>query len=125
MGGLHNQICDARTAAFIMHYSIASLAAAPTPFLAYRALEHNKTKDACRNSGWIRKFPKAIQDFADTFVAMQEKRHAADYDPHICLSKTEVDNDIELVIKTIENFKTSSIKDRRAFCAYVLLKVRV
>jgi uncharacterized protein (UPF0332 family) len=91
---------------------------------AYRALEHNKTKDACKNANWIKKFPKAIEDFASTFVMMQEKRHAADYDPHIRLSKSEVINDIDFVVETIENFKASSIKDRRAFCAYVLLKVR-
>jgi hypothetical protein len=91
---------------------------------AYRALEHNKTKDACKNKNWVKKFPKTIEDFANTFVMMQEKRHAADYDPDIRLSKSEVSNDIELVTKTIEKFRASSIKDRRAFCAYVLLKVR-
>jgi hypothetical protein len=91
---------------------------------AYRALEHVKAKEACRNREWMRKFPKPIADFANMFVTMQQKRHAADYDPMINLTKSEVANDIDLVERAVEDFKGTPAKDRRAFCIYVLFKMR-
>lgn len=90
----------------------------------YRALEHKKSKDACRNRAWVAKFPQPIADFANAFVSMQEKRHLADYDPTIRLTKSEVTTDIALSEQAIKDFKIQPIKDRRAFCAYVLFKVR-
>jgi hypothetical protein len=89
----------------------------------YRALEHNFAKGAC-SDGIISKFPKAIEDFANAFVTMQEKRHAADYDPYTKLTKSEVLQDILLVEQTIRDFQKEKPKDRRAFCALVLFKKR-
>jgi hypothetical protein len=79
---------------------------------------------ACGNGKIIPKFPRAIEDFANAFVAMQDKRHSADYDPHAKFTKSEVLNDISLVEKVIADFEGSDAKDRRAFCAYVLFKTR-
>lgn len=70
------------------------------------------------------KFPKAIEDFGYAFVAMQEKRHTADYDPHARFTKTEVLADIALVTQAISDFENEDAKDRRAFCAFVLFKRR-
>jgi len=90
----------------------------------YRALEHGTAKDRCKNSAMIKKFPREIEDFANTFVTFQNKRHDSDYDPSASFSKSSVISDIILVERTIKKFKAAKISDRRAFCAYVLLKKR-
>ena len=89
----------------------------------YRSLEHTAAKDRCKHN-MIHKFPKPIEDFANTFVTMQDKRHQADYDPSARFVKSSVEFDIVLVEQAIKNFKSANVKDRRAFCAYVLLKKR-
>lgn len=89
----------------------------------YRALEHGFAKSAC-NDGVVSKFPQAIEDFANIFVLMQEKRHAADYDPVIRLGKSEVAANIKAAHDAIVGFATTPAKDRRAFAAHVLFKKR-
>lgn len=89
----------------------------------YRALEHGFAKSACKD-GIMAKFPKAIEDFANVFVVMQEKRHAADYDPGVRLTKSEVAADIAAAREAIIRFLAEPIKDRRAFAAHVLFKKR-
>ncbi len=91
----------------------------------YRALEHGFAKNACKDSAVVGTFPQAIQDFADTFVTMQEKRHAADYDPSARFQKSEVLEAIEASDTALANFTGVPIKDRRAFSAYVLFKKRL
>lgn len=90
----------------------------------YRALEHAFAKNACKDGSIVTKFPKAIEDFANNFVAMQEKRHAADYDPSVKLTKSEVVTDIKTAREAIVEFQKVPIKDRRAFAAHVLFKKR-
>lgn len=90
----------------------------------YRAVEHGFAKNACADGPVIAKFPKAIEDFANTFVAMQTKRHAADYDPFSKFTKSEVHQDIATVVAAIAGFDGVPVKDRRAFCAFVLFKKR-
>lgn len=69
-------------------------------------------------------FPDDIQDFANAFVGMQEKRHRADYHPHERFYKSEVLTDIANCEDVIERFMAVDVKDRRAFAAYVLFKTR-
>lgn len=94
----------------------------------YRALEHRVAKTACTPKGKpaiiLPLFPAAIQDFANAFVTMQEKRHSADYDPYVKLTKSAVKADIELVRQVITDFVAQPAKDRRAFAAHVLFKAR-
>jgi hypothetical protein len=85
------------------------------------ALDHNFAKEACQKR-IIRKFPREIQDFADTFVSMQE--HAADYDLHSKAYKSAVLIDIESAEIVIAGFQGAPLKDRKAFAAWVLLKTR-
>lgn len=54
----------------------------------------------------------------------QEQRHDADYDPFAAFTKSDVQNDTALVERVIASFKAAKASDRRAFCAYVLLKKR-
>ncbi len=91
----------------------------------YRSLEHGLAKAKCKNTRIIGQFPAAIIDFADCFVSMQERRHAADYDPFFRVGKSQVRADIAYSRVAIANFIACQAKDKRAFCAYVLLKDRI
>jgi hypothetical protein len=90
----------------------------------YRALEHSAVSEACRKQTVIKKFPQHIEDFANLFVAMQAKRHLADYDPYGKFTKSVVNGDIATIEKVIRQFMRVPLKDRQAFSAYVLFKPR-
>ncbi len=89
----------------------------------YRALNHGPAKTACKN-GEISRFPREVQDFANTFVEMQAKRQNADYDPFSRVFKHEVLADIENVKQVIDNFASVSVRDKKAFAAWVLFQQR-
>ncbi|CAN0488152.1 unnamed protein product, partial [Phaeothamnion confervicola] len=112
----------ARCAADLLIGGPGSKRSSPAWQQVYRALEHGVAKNACSNGGKLALFPREIQDFANTFVTMQEKRHKADYDPNAKSRKSEVAIDIDLVDKVITDFGVTPIKDRRAFAALVLFK---
>ena len=90
----------------------------------YRALEHGNAKDKCKNKGFMSKFPQKIEDFANAFVALQEKRNLADYDPFAKFNKLEVQREITQARAMIEGFQAAGAKHRRAFSAYVLFRTR-
>jgi hypothetical protein len=69
-------------------------------------------------------FPVGVQDFASMFVQMQEKRHRADYDPTEFLYKSSVSADIQAAKAAIAAFKKVQGKHRRAFAAYLLIRMR-
>jgi hypothetical protein len=58
------------------------------------------------------------------FVQMQSKRHTADYDPHEKFYKSAVLNDIAAVRAAITDFEAAPLKDRRAFAALAMFKMR-
>ena len=89
----------------------------------YRGLDHGTAKRACRQQT-VSRFPAEVINFASQFAIMQEKRHEADYDPHVRLTKSEVLADIEMTAEAIRVFQNASTKDRRAFAVFVLLKSR-
>lgn len=91
----------------------------------YRSLEHGFAKNACSDKQILNKFPQKIQNFAITFVTMQDKRHSADYDPAApTFLKSDVVQDIETADRALADFRSVQIKDRRAFAAHVLLRKR-
>jgi hypothetical protein len=90
----------------------------------YRALDHGPAKSACQSSDMIKKFPKEIQDFANLFATMQEKRHEADYDPDARFAVSEIETDIGAVESAIADLVSAPIRHRRAFAVWVLLKNR-
>lgn len=90
----------------------------------YRALEHRSAKNACSDGPTLQLFPQEIADYAYAFRTMQEKRHNADYDPYIRLTKSEVRADIEIIRGVMDGFDNCTNKDRRAFVAFVLFKKR-
>lgn len=90
----------------------------------YRALDHGAVRNVCSNSQTMRVFPQRIQDFGNTFVSMQKKRHDADYDPQCSVFKSAVLADISSVETVIADFAATAVKDRRAFAAAILFKKR-
>lgn len=90
----------------------------------YRAVDHRVAKERCKEQKTVIKFPQDVQDFANIFVAMQEKRHSADYDPLAKFAKSAVIADIDQAEEAIRVFNAVDIKDRRAFCAFILLRKR-
>jgi hypothetical protein len=68
------------------------------------------------------KFPQEIQDFANTFVALQSTRHTADYDPDDKYGKAGVATDVSAATAAIKKFAAVGLKDRRAFAVWVLWK---
>jgi len=95
---------------------------------AYRALEHGNAKTQC-DSADIAQFPAAIRDLAKLFIAMQKKRHYADYDPATTyngksITKSAVIQDIRSAESVINHVRRVSKKDLRAFAIFVLLKRR-
>jgi len=101
-----------------------SLRSQPAWRQVYRSLDHGATKEKCKNRNFVKLFPKGIEDFANAFVTLQEKRHSADYDPFFKIAKSDVQADIEIAKSVINDFLKCSTKHRRAFSAYVLLKTR-
>lgn len=94
----------------------------PAWLQVYRSFDHGVAKNACTGKKTIEKFPQDIQDFANLFVTMQEKRHAADYDPSTRLLKSAVENDIAAAELAISTLRTVPIKHRRAFAAWVIFR---
>jgi hypothetical protein len=90
---------------------------------AYRAVEHGQAKKRCKSVA-DKGFPVQIQDFADAFVALQELRHRADYDPEFALNRSEAMNCIEIARRAVAAIKEAPVTDRRAFALHVLLPYR-
>jgi hypothetical protein len=89
----------------------------------YRALEHGVVKNACEQAG-TRGFPPEIVKFAEAFLIMQEKRHAADYDPQSAYTRPEVIALVADAAQAITSLRSAARPDRRAFVALVLLRQR-
>ena len=90
----------------------------------YRALEHHHAKNRCK-SPEIDRFPQEIQTFAASFVALQNRRHTADYDPYPNQSSTSFyRHDVLQLIteaeQAINSLNSAYPLDRHAFAAYVL-----
>tara|TARA_R110002124_G_scaffold66769_4_gene181557 strand:+ start:3566 stop:3796 length:231 start_codon:yes stop_codon:yes gene_type:complete len=70
------------------------------------------------------RFPKAIEDFGNQFVNLQESRHNADYEPTVMFARTDVNTQIDTAERAIRSFNKVALKDRRAFAVWVLMKSR-
>ena len=88
-------------------------------YRTYRALEHGIVRNRCLHRDTAN-FPGAIQAFANVFVAMQGRRHDADYAPDVTFTKAEVVRDIARAADAISSFSSVNLTDRRAFAVHVL-----
>ena len=114
--------CLARSCADALAGHSRSVGNRPAWRQVYRTLEHGQAKKRCARAP--SRFPKEIRQFGRRFVALQNKRHSADYDPDHRVRKTEVVADIEDVRTTITRFLATPVGDRRAFAIHVLMKAR-
>ena len=89
----------------------------------YRALDHGFARNACSQAGNLG-FLADVQDFANSFVQLQEERHRADYDPDARYSRAEAQLLISNAEQAISGLRRSRRPDLRAFSALVLLKKR-
>lgn len=91
----------------------------------YRALEHGMAKQACLDRGAMQGFPPEIRSFAGTFVALQLKRHEADYALNARpYRKSDVMTEIDAAELAVSRFEQANIEARRRFAAHVLFKRR-
>jgi uncharacterized protein (UPF0332 family) len=89
----------------------------------YRSLQHGDAKSACEAVRNLN-FPITIQSCADAFVALQQKRHEADYDPDYRVLRADALDAIQLAEDAIRDLKASPKRDRRAFAVQILMKKR-
>ena len=90
----------------------------------YRALDHGKARDACRQQAARRTFPKEIRVFANAFDSLQEARHRADYALDSWFSKRDVLAIIHTAEDAIGKFEQAAGRHRRSFAVHVLFKRR-
>ena len=90
----------------------------------YRALEHGKTRNACRHQQAMRRFPAEIRGFAEAFVMLQGRRHEADYAPEGRYDKLDVLSAIDGAEYAIAQFEQTDVEHRRGFAAHVLFRQR-
>ena len=110
----------------------AQRAQQPYRFALGRAFSHTTMKLACksfsggtlkdavvkglpRNSSGNYSIPREIQDTAKVFVALQEKRHLADYDRSECFKRSDVLTVIDETKTQLTEFLSLSISDDKRF----------
>lgn len=89
----------------------------------YRALQHGDAKSACEAVRSLN-FPNTIKSCADAFVALQQKRHNADYDPDYRVLRADALDAIQQAEDAIRDLKASSKRDRLALAVQILMKKR-
>ncbi len=105
----------------------------------YRGLDHGTVRKACDKmvkdacgtpkrgaSDKFRKaegadFPRGMKDLADAFGQLQDARHGADCNPMIRLDRPEALNFADLAAVSTEKLKNTSLVDRKAIAAWVLI----
>ena len=70
------------------------------------------------------RFSAPVQEFIATFVSLQNARHAADYDASRQFSPTEVQSWIDQAEKTITDFMSVDLSERRAVAVQALIRRR-
>lgn len=108
----------------------------PAYTLAYRSVDHRALKELCEEVKKTMPKPKVqryapangfganLQAFASAFVELQEKRHAADYDPSIRVKTSDASLAIATARSAVRRFKRASSARRKAFLALLLFPPR-
>jgi hypothetical protein len=141
---------DIRRAISAAYYAVfhATLAAAADEFvgktkrttpvyaLAYRSVDHRWLRELCfelKKPTPSRRFaaflPNSglganIQAFASAVVELQEKRHAADYDPLIRVRSSDAILAVSVGRTALDRFDSASAMRRRAFLGLLLFPPR-
>ncbi len=121
------------TAYYAMFHCLAATAAdlligptrSPAWHRAYRALEHGRARNACRQEQAMGEFPAEIRNFAKSFVVLQKARQQADYALDVEAYRTsDVLAYIASAERAIDRFERADAAARRAFAAHVLFRRR-
>lgn len=89
----------------------------------YRALQHGEAKSACEAVRNLN-FPNGLKSCADAFVALQQKRHDADYNPDSRVLRADALAAIQQAEDAITALRAAPMRDRRAFAVQILMKKR-
>ena len=91
----------------------------------YRALEHGRARNACREAQTPPNYPEEIRYFAKRFVALQKARQQADY----ALDADDFQqSDVLVYVAAAElatgQFEKAAIEAKRGFAAHALFRQR-
>jgi hypothetical protein len=104
--------------------------------LAYRRVDHGALRDLCAelNKATLparykryeleRGFGSNLAAFAMFLVELQQRRHAADYDPMIRLKRSDALLAVNTARSALQSFGDASIEARRVFLALLLFPPR-
>ena len=79
-------------------------------------------KHACKEATEILGFSRSIVACSDEFVALQEARHKADYDPEVRFTCAVALNWVNRAEAAIKGLQATAREDQRAFAIQLLLK---
>ena len=108
----------------------------PRYTLVYRSADHNQMRETCEQVGKSNPpdkfkpyvpsvdFSEAIRGFADTFVAMQAKRHRADYDPSYSATRSDAEIAVRQARTAMQQFESAPTAEREAFLFLILFRPR-
>jgi hypothetical protein len=102
----------------------------------YRGFEHRRMKESCAAVDKPTLGAKAskalgaenasqeLRDVASAFVALQERRHWADYSPMGKITRSQARDLVDLADFAVGQLAAANAEDRRNFLAYLMLSVR-
>jgi len=108
----------------------------PAYRLLYRAFEHSAVRRACTEvtkaklsakyaeASGLQHFPEMIQVAARGLLLLQNKRHSADYDPYLRLSKSDARVALLIAEFAIGALETADSSARRIFLMLSLISPR-
>ena len=88
----------------------------------YRSLDHRLAMNRLTRAR--SEILSPARSFAATFAALQEQRHAADYDPHSRFARSEVIELLDTVETVTESFLQMPRRERKAVAVLVLMQER-
>jgi len=104
--------------------------------LFYRALDHGTARNRCKKLGLeglpkeeanffeIPQFAPELGSFANVFVALQEQRHKADYDPEFKLTKELALDAVDDATGAIHDLKSADVEQQKLFLSCLLFGLR-
>jgi len=91
----------------------------------YRAINHGPAAQRCKEArNTEHGFPLGITRCANEFIELQAKRHDADYAPEYRVSVADAESLILRAEDAINGLRGCPLKDRRAFCVWLLFAKR-
>lgn len=92
--------------------------------LFYRALDHGKARDRCRQLAADPNLDAGLAVFATAFMDLQVQRHSCDYDPGYRIARTQAVQAIAMAQRAIESMRNADAGDRLLLLSFILLGKR-